>query len=143
MSVGVIPDPPRTARLLHRALLGGLLTITAVFLYLGIGIHVAPLITVGDVRVIGYTLAAAGALLIVLALLVLKPRVPERRSGQDDVAFWGVAIYPMIAVWALLDAAGFIGALGALLTGLWPPAALVAVAATCLLILGPNRIESA
>ncbi len=105
--------------------------------------HIAPLLTVGgDVALIGYILAFAGLIPIVLAVLVLKPRVPDRAPGQSDAAFWQVAIYPTIPVWALFEGAGILGAVGALLTGLWAPAAVVVISLACLLLMGPGHFEN-
>ena len=114
------------------------------FLFLTFGLHAAPLLKGGDqVVMIGYLLAACGIAPIVTALLVLKPRVPARASGQDDAAFWHGALGPAIAVWAVFEGSGIIGAVGALLTGFPAPAILVVIALGCLVMFGPSHFENA
>ncbi|MEI2721892.1 MAG: hypothetical protein V9E87_17545 [Gemmatimonadales bacterium] len=138
-----VPDPRRAARVMHTALLGGLLTISAVFLFLGVGLHVAPLIRAGDgVVIIGTILAAVGLLPIVLGVLVFRPKVPARTSGQGDAAYWQGALGPALVVWVLCEGGGVMAAVGALLTGLWAPIVTVAVAVTCLVLMGPGRFEN-
>ena len=138
-----LPDPRRAARVLHTALLGGLLTISAVFLFLGFALHVAPLIRDAyGVAMIGYILAAAGLLPIILGVLVFRPKVPARVSGQSDAAYWQGALGPALVVWVLCEGGGIIAAVGALLTGLWAPIVTVAAAVTCLVLMGPGRFEN-
>lgn len=142
--IGDTPGSPRSARVLHRALLGGLLTICAVFVLIALGLHDAPLMAAGDTAsMVGYVLAACGVMPILLGLLILKPRVPMRSSGQDDAAFWHVALGPVISVWAVVEGAGIIGAVGALLTGSLAPGLAVAIALGCLVATGPSHFENA
>jgi hypothetical protein len=138
-----IPDPRRAARVMHTALLGGLLTISAVFLFLGFGLHVAPLIRdAKGAAMIGYILAAAGLMPIIIAMLILRPKVPTRTSGQSDAGYWQGALGPALSVWVLCEGGGITAAVGALLTGLWAPMVTVAVAVTCLVLMGPGRFEN-
>lgn len=137
------PDPRRAARVIHLALLGGLALISAVFLILGLALDVAPLIREGeDVAIIGYVLAGVGLMPIILSMLVLRPRVPARSSGQSEAEFWQGALRAALPVWTLAEAGGMIAAVGALLTGLWAPMVVVAVALTCLGVTGPGRFEN-
>ena len=138
-----LPDPRRAARVMHTALLGGLLTISAVFLFLGFGLHVAPLIRDAyGVAMIGYILGAAGLLPIIIAMLILRPKVPARTSGQSDTAYWQGALGPALAVWVLCEGGGITAAVGALITGLWAPIVTVVMAVTCLVLMGPGRFEN-
>lgn len=142
--IGETPGSPQSARVLHRALLGGLLMISAAFLFIALGLHDAPLMTAGDTTsMTGYVLAACGIMPIILGLLILKPRVPMRSSGQDAAAFWRVALGPVISVWAVVEGAGIIGAVGALLAGSLASALTVAIALGCLIVFGPSHFENA
>jgi len=142
--IGETPGSPQAARVLHRALLGGLLTISAVFLFIALGLHDAPLMNAGNnTSIVGNVLAACGIMPIVLGLFVLKPRVPMRTSGQDEAAFWRTALYAVIPVWAVIEGAGIVGAVGALLTGSLAPALIVAIALGCLVVFSPGHFESA
>ena len=144
MTSGATPQTAQTARVLHAALLGGLLAISAVFLVLAFGAHAAPLIVARTTTVtIGYLLAGCAMISIVTGVGVLKPRVPPRTSGQDDAAFWLVALGPVMSVWAIVEGAGIMAAVGALLTGLLAPAIVVVIALGCLVMFRPGYFESA
>lgn len=135
---------PQSVRMIHRALLSGLLVISAAFLFIALGRHNAPLMTAGDTTsLVGDVLAACGIMLIVLGLFILKPRVPLRSSGEDDAAYWRMAIGPVIVVWAVVEGSGIIAAIGALLTRSPAPALAVAIAIGCLILLGPSHFEGA
>jgi hypothetical protein len=143
MTTGPIPDPPRTARVLHLALLGGLLVIVAMFLFLVFGVLGAPLLTSADeTSFIGYVLAAFGLLALVLAVLVLRPRVPTRSSGQSDAEYWQDAFQPALLVWTALEGGGITCAVGALLTGHWAPMAVVVAAVGCFVALRPSHFDN-
>jgi hypothetical protein len=143
MTTGMNPDPSRSARLLHLVLLGGLVTISMVFLVLTFGLKVAPLLPGGeDVAFIGNVLAAAGIVPIILAMLVLRPRVPARTPGQTTTAFWQGAVGPALVVWTLIEGGGIIGAVGALLTGLLTPVVPAVAALSCLVLIGPSHFEN-
>lgn len=136
---------PENARRLHRALLVGLLVISAVFLVVGIEMHAAPLLVAGaGTAMIGYALAACCVALIISALFVLKPRViPPRAPGQDAAAYWRGALGGALGVWFLIAAAGISSAVGALITGTLAPTIVVVIALGCLVTFGPNHFENA
>ena len=142
--IGETTGSPQSARGLHRVLIGGLLMISAVFVFITLGLHDAPLMAGRDAAsVTGYVLAACGIMPIILGLLILKPRGPVRSSGQGDASFWQVAMGPVIAVWVVLEGGGIIGAVGALLTGSLASVLTVAIALGCLVALGPSHFENA
>ena len=134
---------PHTARVMHRVLIVGLLLIAVVFLVITIGLHDAPLMAAGDATSrIGYLFAASGLVPIVLAMFIFKPRVPTRSAGQDDAAFWRVALGPAISVWVMIEGAGIISAVGALLSGSLASALVVAIALGCLVMFSPSHFEN-
>lgn len=135
-------DPRLGARMVHLALLGGLAGISVIFLVVGLMLDAAPLIRDAEgVAIIGYTLAGVGALPIIVAMLVFRPRVPTRRSGEGESDYWQRAFGPALLTWTLAEAGGMIGAVGALVTGLWATLLLVVAAIACLVLLRPGVFE--
>ena len=142
MTTGTTPQAAQTARVIHGALLGGLLAIAAVFLFLVFGMHVGPLMPEGKTTaMIGYLLAACALLSMVAGFALLKPHVPTRSSGQDAAAFWSAALGPAISVWAVVEGSGIMAAVGALLTGLLAPAIVVVIALGCLVMVRPSQLD--
>lgn len=143
MTIGETPDPPRAARLLHRVLLGGLLVIVALFLFLVLGVLGASLLgSAEEASFIGYTIAAFGLLALVLAVLVVRPRVPMRSSGQSHTEYWQAALQSALLVWTIVEGAGITCAVGALLTGHWAPMVVVAAAVGCFVVFRPSHFEN-
>lgn len=141
VNLELFPDPYRASRLLHRALLGGLVVIPAVFVVLGV-MGVAPLISGGEgVLIIGYGLAGVSMLQLIVGMLVFRPRVPTRSSSRSDAEFWQGALGPAVHVWSLFEAGGITSALGALMTGLVAPMVVVVAALACLAFVGPSYFE--
>jgi len=117
---------PATLPLLHRFPGIGLMMLAAAFFllkYLGI----FP--GLGDSSVtlfMAYVLSGIGVVLAAVALVVFKPRVPERSSAQSVEEYWstpdvGTKVLP---VWFLLEGAGTLAIVAYFLTG--EPAAAVA-----------------
>jgi hypothetical protein len=108
-----------TVPLLHRFLGIGLVLVAAAFVglrYLGI----PPLSLQRSVALaIASTLSMVGIVLVVVAVFILKPRVPDRSPGQSVEQYWstpevGTRVLP---VWFSLEGAGMLAAIGYLLTG--------------------------
>jgi hypothetical protein len=138
-----VADPVRASRVVHAALIGGLVVVCVVFGLLTYAAHAAPLLPPGNgATMMGYVLAGCGVAAMVLAFVIAKPRIPERRSGQHEAAYWQEAIYPAIAFWAVFEGAGIVGAIGALLTGLLAPALVVVLAVVGLVAFGPGNFEN-
>src|SRR5688572_14793368 len=109
---------PATVPLLHRFLGIGLIAIAAVAVvlrYFGI----ASLPHDDSATVVAYTLSALGILLVALAFLVFKPRVPLRAPGQSFEQYWATPEVgaKALPVWFLLEGAGTLASVGYLLTG--------------------------
>ena len=125
---------------MHRFLGFGLILISiAAVVAKSIGVVSTP--PEGDfTQTLSYAFAGIAVVLVVVAFLVLKPRVPERKPGQTVDAYWStpeVAAKAML-VWFLLEGGAIMGVLGYFLTGevVAAGAALFAVAAFWLC--GPN-----
>lgn len=131
---------PATLPVLHRFLGIGLVSLAAsclVLRYLGIASmprhdSVTP--------VIAYTLSAFGVVLAAVALVVFKPRVPDRLPGQSVEQYWstpevGAKVLP---VWFLLEGAGIMAAVGYFFTGEPVSAVATGVAIVAFWLCGPN-----
>ena len=112
-----MPGTPAPVPLLHRFLGIGLMAFAAVAVVLRyFGIYSLP--HDNTARVIAYTLSALGTLLVALALLVFKPRVPHRAPGQSFEQYWATPEVgaKALPVWFVLEGAGMLATVGYLLT---------------------------
>ena len=134
---------PHSARVIHRVLLGGLLLISILFMVIALDLHGLPLVPAGDTAdVVGYVLAACAIMTNMLALIILRRRVPLRSSSRDDKSFWPVAFGPVISLWVVIEGSGIIGAVGWLLTGSLASMLAVVFAISCLGVLRPSHFEN-
>jgi hypothetical protein len=128
--------------LLHRFLGIGLAALGLTFAVLT-AVGVAPLLPQHDegARIIGYAASGLAVLVILAALLVFKPRVPERPERQAVVDFWStpLVVQRVMRVWFLLEGAGVLAGIAFLLTGDLVPLLTMAVAMVLYWICGPNR----
>jgi hypothetical protein len=132
-------QPPLDPRL-HLYLGLGLLIVSGVFLFLRL-MDVAPLLggdRVGEM--LGYVLSGVGVVVIGVAVLVFKPKAPERRSVQRVEDYWAdpevVKTVPLI--WFLLEGATMIAAIGYLLSANAVPAIVTLAGLTAYWLNGPN-----
>jgi hypothetical protein len=132
--------------LLHRFLGIGMTLLSVVFVGMTVA-GVAPLLkeSEGDSDPIGYLISGIALIIIVVARVFLKPRVPPRRPGQSDQDYWtnrdsGGRI---LLIWFLMEGAGVLASIAFLLTGL-PAAAIVMAGAIAIYWLtGPNAFGAA
>jgi hypothetical protein len=106
--------------LLHRILGIGVTTVAAVFLvltYLGI----APILREPDgfEQIVAYVLSGVAAAVVAVALLVVKPRFPDRVFGHSVEEYWSEpkVRQNVLLIWFLLEGAGILAAIGFFLTG--------------------------
>lgn len=134
-----LPNAARVVRILHAALLGGLFMAGAI-LYLVRRFSSPP--SVGDEPTFAIVFAVMSVGLLGIALSVLRPRVPDPRPGQDSDAYWSDARSrgAAILLWATIEGAGMLGAVGYFLTGSIGPAIAFALALAALGSLGPARM---
>ena len=140
-------QPPRTTlpnaramRVLHLALTLGL-TLAGVVFFIVRRVQELPALVQSPALGIALTVAAASAL--VVAVTVVRPRVPEQTPEQTPDMYWGDATVRMtvMVLWAAVEGAGLLGAVGYILTGATPPAIALVLGIVTLATLGPRRFE--
>jgi len=129
-----------TVPLLHRFLGIGLIAIgvaAVVLRYFGIG----SLPHDEAARVIAYTLSGVAILLLVLAFLVFKPRVPHRAPGQSFEQYWATPEVgaKALPVWFFLEGAGTLAAVAYLFTGEPVAAVTAGLAIAAFWLAGPKQ----
>lgn len=139
-------EPPRMTlpnargmRILHAALTAGL-TLGAIVFFIVRRVSPVPALAQAQVLSLALTVAAISA--IVVAFTVLRPRFPARASEQTADVYWGDAAVRMSALvlWAVVEGAGLIAAVGYLLTGATPPLVALVLAILTLASLRPERL---
>ena len=129
---------------LHRILMAGLVVTATLLLllrYRGLDPELSP-----DVKMImEYVCSAGSAVLVAVALIVFKPRVPGRRSEQSVEQYWST---PDVAasvslVWFLMEGGGMIAAVGYFLTGGLLAETTMSLAIAAFWFCGPSRFAKA
>ena len=127
-------------RLIHMALVLGTTLCGVVFVVVR---RVTPPPALAEASVIGIVLAVSGIAMLGVALTVLRPRVPQQAPEQSIDGYWGDATVrtTVITLWAVVEGASLLGAVGYLLTGATPPGLAFALGVVTLLSLRPSRFE--
>ena len=114
---------------LHRVLLIGQVTLAGVFLFTYFR-GISPLQGSDSASLIAYALSGISALQIVVALFVIKPRVPARSAAQSVEEYWSSAstTQQVLLVLFVLESAAVVGAVGFFLTGDLLPAMVAGIA---------------
>jgi|SRR5687768_11272237 len=135
---------PATAPLLHRSLGTSLVLVAAVLLVLRYR-GLAPTLPPDSITLIAYTLSGFCAVLVAVALFVIKPRVPERRPHQSVEEYWSTPDVgtKVVLVWFLMEGAGMMAAVGYLLTGEPVSALAMGLAIVAFWLCGPNLFAEA
>ena len=128
----------RAMQVLHAVLLAGLLVVAAVFVIIQ-GRAVLP--ADGTATIIAYALTGLALIALIVATLVLRPRIVPRGSTPAD-EYWSTPVHRSAALllWMVTEAAGWIGGMGYLLTGNPVPAAVGALAIASLALQSPARL---
>jgi len=136
-------DPARTvttARVIHGAVIAGIVIIFVVFLYLRT--RGAPEMTTDTARVLrilGYVMLVGP----VLGSGLARGRIPPRRRGEDLAEWWAANLSGAMVVWALAEAGGLGAMVLGWLTGDTNLLALGAAVALALLFVSrPSRLQS-
>lgn len=93
---------PPIAPVIHRSLVTGLLMLTGVMVVLKSG----GMASSAQNQIAGYVLSALSLVLLTVAVLFLKPRVPERRPRQPIEEYWSAAGPTVLPMWCVMEAAG-------------------------------------
>jgi hypothetical protein len=130
----------RAMRVIHLALALGL-TLCGVVFFMVRRVEQLPALVQAPVVGIALTVAAIGTL--VVAVTVVRPRVPEQAAEQTPDMYWGDATVRMtvMVLWAAVEGAGLLGAVGYFLTGATAPAIALVIGIVTLASLGPRRFE--
>jgi hypothetical protein len=128
------PSPALTARVIHLALVLGVVVAAAALLALRTAAAAAPAPPVLLPVLVAVAIGTVGG------ALALKARLPERTAGVGDDAWWAANLGRAVPVWALLEAAGIVGAVFYFI-GVGRAGLIVAAAALALLVAnGPGRL---
>ena len=139
-----VGEQARGIRLLHLILLGSGVLVALVF-------HVmtrsrGPILTPDSATpVIAYAFAGIGLTIVAFAVLLVRPRIPERGSGEGLNEFWG---HPAVRrnsmlLWVFCENGAIISATGYLLTGHLAAVVSMAIGLVALAWFGPARIAGA
>lgn len=127
-------------RILHLAMLVGLVVSGGTLILVR---RLVTLPAMGDTRILTPVLAGIAGVVLMVAWLALRARIPARRSEQTADAYWGDASTrgAAIVLWAAIEGAGVIAAVGVFLTGGTVTATAFALALGTLVLLGPGRLQ--
>ena len=92
----------------------------------------------GGNHMLGYGLSALSFVLVAVALLLLKPRVPVRQERQPVEEYWSSATKTILQMWLIMEAAGTIAVVAYFLTGVIFAAVAIAVSIGLFIWYGPK-----
>jgi small-conductance mechanosensitive channel len=87
---------------------------------------------------LGYGFSALSFVLVAVALLLLKPRVPARESRQPVEEYWSSVTSTILPMWFVMEAAGLIAIVGYFLTGQSVAAVAIAISIGAFIWYGPK-----
>lgn len=128
------PSPAAAARIIHTALVLGVVVAAAVLLAVRSAAYPA------DPPPLLLPVLVAVALTTVALAFVLRARLPVRTSAMTDDAWWRANLGRVVPMWALLESTGMVGAVFYFI-GVGRAGLIVAAAALALLVAnGPGRL---
>lgn len=130
----------RVMRVIHLALTLGLALAGVVFFIMR-RVQQPPALVQSPV--VGIALAVAAVSTLVVAVTVVRPRVPLQAPQQTADMYWGDATVRLtvLFLWVAVEGAGLLGAVGYILTGATAPAIALVLGIGTLATLGPGRFE--
>jgi hypothetical protein len=131
--------PARAVRVMHAALVLGVILAGAVLVYRTL--TVGP--SLRGTPILGYVTAAFALVNLAVAAAFLLPRIPNRSSAEAPDDYWSrnEVRTATIIVWAVLEGSGLIALVGYYLTGGLAPVIVAALAFAALAVARPARIE--
>ena len=133
---------PPIAPVLHRSLLTSLLLVTGVLVVLRSGDTGASPLGGGN-HLLGYGLSALSFVLVAVAVLFLKPRVPVRKERQPVEEYWASVTKTILPMWFIMEAAGTIAVVAYFLTGVTVAAVAIAASIGLFIWYGPKAFAQA
>jgi hypothetical protein len=91
----------------------------------------------------GYALSAISFVLVAVALLLLKPRIPAREPRQSVEKYWSSATGTILPMWFVMEAAGMIAIVGYFLSGQAVAAVAIGVSIGAIIWYGPKAFVQA
>ena len=131
------PPTAKTIRLIHTALVTGVLLfgLVAHFVIRPAAATSGAVTAVVARGLLGLSLAA------MVVALMLRRRVPQRQTNESADLFWATAATPAMMMWAVLEAASFVGVFVYSQTGSVPAIGVAAVALLIFALMNPTRLE--
>lgn len=129
----------RVTRILHAALVIGLLLVGGTFVLL-LRVLGQPL---SNMPSIGLALAGIALAILAGSFAFLRGRVPTRRSDQSSDDYWQANENrgPAIVLWVGVESAGILSWMGYVIGGQITPAAVGVLAIIALVLVRPGRLE--
>ena len=130
--------------LLHLILLGGGVLTTLIFLVM-VRLRGPILPADSSTPVIAYAFAGIALTAVAFAVLLLRPRIPERKASEPLLDYWGNGTVRSrsLLVWIVCENGAIIAGLGYLLTGHLAALVALGLALVALAWYGPARIAGA
>ena len=132
-------QPALVARLIHGSLVVGVVLFTAVSHFImRPSMSAQPLPPLVLAGMLGVSLMASA-----LAVLVLRPRVPQRSADESPNLYWSTAGAPAIVTWAVLEGAALLAVISYMLGASPVALGVAAIAVLGMIALHPGRLERA
>ena len=132
-------QPALVARMIHGSLIVGVVFLTVVSHFImRPSMSAQPLPPMVFVGMLGASLLASA-----LAILVFRPRVPERSADESPDLYWSTAGAPAIVTWSVLEGGAFLGIIPYMLGASPVALGVAAIAVVGMIALNPGRLERA
>jgi hypothetical protein len=134
-------DAARAVRVMHFALVVGVLLAGGVFVFLVQFNQFPPNAT----PTVGTILAVGSIALVAFAAVLLRRRIPERGVDATPDSYWSMPEHrgAAIVLWAVTEGAALLSLLGYLLTGAPAPGITAGIAVAALIMFRPSNLEGA
>ena len=136
-----IASAARIVRMLYGTILAGLVAIEGTCV---LALRLSPQPPPGESPRIGLVIAALPLALLGVAIGGVRARIPERRPDQSPDSYWSDASTrgAAIVLWAVVEVAGLLAAIGYFRTRGVVPAAALALALATMMLVRPARLEA-
>jgi hypothetical protein len=132
-------DAARAVRIMHAALVAGVVLAAGVVAFLIQSKRIPPLLPGGVATIV----AALSLVQLVVAAGFLRRRIPERGIGEESQSYWAAPEHrgAAIVLWAVTEGAALLGLIGYFLTGALAPAVVAGIAIVTLAFFQPSHLE--